>query len=196
MDKLQSQKRSRKLHYYFLFNFLLSLFLAMPYFGNLEINSDNLFHIALSFGSNFLGLYMLMALILYPFYRFIPSNRFVQGIAVFLMIVLNLFIFLDVNMPGMNGWEFLEAYNALPANQKGRILVFMLTTSLDPEDEGKSLKLGANGFIRKPLTPELVVQIAKEYFPENFWLQLIYNLPEYVAPTNTFSSNLTIPVAH
>ena len=97
MDKLQSQKRSRKLHYYFLFNFLLSLFLAMPYFGNLEINSDNLFHIALSFGSNFLGLYMLMALILYPFYRFIPSNRFVQGIAVFLMIVLNLFIFLDVN---------------------------------------------------------------------------------------------------
>ncbi|MGB0368979.1 MAG: response regulator [Flavobacteriales bacterium] len=77
-------------------------------------------------------------------------------------------IFLDVNMPGMNGWEFLEAYNALPANQKGRILVFMLTTSLDPEDEGKSLKLGADGFIRKPLTPELVLQIAKEYFPENF----------------------------
>lgn len=97
MDRMQRQKRSRKLHYYFIFNFLLSLFLAMPYFGNIEISSSNFFHIALSFGANFIGLYMLLALLLFPFFRWIPSDKIVQAIAIFLMIVINIFIFLDVN---------------------------------------------------------------------------------------------------
>lgn len=77
-------------------------------------------------------------------------------------------IFLDVNMPGMNGWEFLEQYHKLTEDQKGKVVVFMLTTSLDPDDERKSTQMGAKGFIRKPLTPELVREIAQEHFPENF----------------------------
>lgn len=76
-------------------------------------------------------------------------------------------IFLDVNMPGMDGWEFLEKYHELPEAQKGKIVVFMLTTSLDPNDELKSTKMGAKGFIRKPLTPELVRELAMKHFPEN-----------------------------
>lgn len=77
-------------------------------------------------------------------------------------------IFLDVNMPGMDGWEFLEEYHKLAEEQKAKVVVFMLTTSLDPNDEVKSTELGAHGFIRKPLTPELVQEIAKEHFPEKF----------------------------
>lgn len=77
-------------------------------------------------------------------------------------------IFLDVNMPGMDGWEFLEEYHQLKDEQKGKVLVFMLTTSLDPNDKIKSTELGAHGFIRKPLTPELIMEIAQEHFPENF----------------------------
>ncbi len=37
-------------------------------------------------------------------------------------------IFLDLNMPKMNGWEFLEAYNNLSRAQKAKVLIVILTT--------------------------------------------------------------------
>ena len=47
-------------------------------------------------------------------------------------------IFLDINMPGMNGWEFLEAYNKLDKELQSKAIVVMLTTSDDPEDKAKA----------------------------------------------------------
>ncbi|MDB5241216.1 MAG: histidine kinase [Spirosoma sp.] len=35
-------------------------------------------------------------------------------------------IFLDINMPGMNGFEFVEHYQTLPSDQKSRLLLLML----------------------------------------------------------------------
>lgn len=76
------------------------------------------------------------------------------------------FIFLDVNMPGMNGWEFLEEYEKLPDEKKGNIVVVMLTTSLNPDDADKAKKIGTiNGFKSKPLTVEMVQDLVKENFP-------------------------------
>ena len=49
-------------------------------------------------------------------------------------------IFLDINMPGMNGWEFLEEYEKLDDNLKGEIMIMMLTTSINPDDEEKAKK--------------------------------------------------------
>ena len=49
-------------------------------------------------------------------------------------------IFLDLNMPGMDGWEFLDAYEKLPFPQKGKVVVVMLTTSVNPDDETKALE--------------------------------------------------------
>src|SRR6476646_5150062 len=46
-------------------------------------------------------------------------------------------IFLDINMPGMNGWEFLEEYNKLDAKFQSQALVVMLTTSGNPDDKDK-----------------------------------------------------------
>src|SRR4051812_35217001 len=43
-------------------------------------------------------------------------------------------IFLDINMPKMNGWEFLEEYKKLSPDQKARITIMMLTTSANPDD--------------------------------------------------------------
>src|SRR4051794_9047481 len=44
-------------------------------------------------------------------------------------------IFLDINMPSMDGWEFLARYRELPPEQRAGIILIMLTTSLNPDDE-------------------------------------------------------------
>jgi CheY-like chemotaxis protein len=76
-------------------------------------------------------------------------------------------IFLDINMPAMDGWEFLQKYEALPEAHKSSIIVVMLTTSFNPEDELKARKIPAvKEFRNKPLTPALLQDILLKYFPE------------------------------
>ena len=76
-------------------------------------------------------------------------------------------IFFDLNMPAMDGWEFLQRYEALPEAQKSSIIVVMLTTSFNPEDELKARKIDAvKEFRNKPLTSVLLRDILKKYFPD------------------------------
>lgn len=76
-------------------------------------------------------------------------------------------IFLDINMPDMDGWEFLEAYNQLENEQKAFAVVVMLTTSLNPEDREKAKEFNiVSGFLNKPLTEEMVLDQIKLNFPE------------------------------
>lgn len=76
-------------------------------------------------------------------------------------------IFLDINMPAMDGWEFLEHYKSLPEDQKGNIVMVMLTTSLNPEDESKAhIDNGIAGFKSKPLTRKMLDEILEKYFRE------------------------------
>ncbi len=48
------------------------------------------------------------------------------------------FIFLDINMPHVDGWGFLEGYQALPTDWRGASRVYMLTTSLNPDDHSRA----------------------------------------------------------
>jgi CheY-like chemotaxis protein len=76
-------------------------------------------------------------------------------------------IFLDINMPVMDGWEFLEAYQRLEDEQKGNIIIVMLTTSLNPADKIKADKISIiNGYYYKPLTIEMVKEIMQNNFPD------------------------------
>lgn len=78
-------------------------------------------------------------------------------------------IFLDINMPGMNGWEFLDQYNKLDKNQQAEMVVVMLTTSIDPVDRAKAEKIGhISGFYPKPLTVEMLNDTLKKHFPNKF----------------------------
>ena len=77
-------------------------------------------------------------------------------------------IFLDVNMPAMNGWEFLNEYNDLEDEQKGNIVIIMLTTSLNPDDKSKAEETPhIAGFENKPLTKEKLAKLLVKYFPDN-----------------------------
>jgi CheY-like chemotaxis protein len=74
-------------------------------------------------------------------------------------------ILLDINMPRMNGWEFMAEYKKLPENQKGRIVLAMLTSSLDQGDIDKANKnKDLMGLINKPLNPEKLNTIIKQHF--------------------------------
>lgn len=69
-------------------------------------------------------------------------------------------ILLDVNMPGMNGWEFLEEYQKLDEQSKCDILVVMLTTSLNPDDRERAQQIDViDEFLSKPLQGEQLVEI-------------------------------------
>ncbi|MFC5272171.1 response regulator [Adhaeribacter terreus] len=73
-------------------------------------------------------------------------------------------IFLDINMPGMNGWEFLEAYKKLPEDQTRKIKVLMLTTSINPDEEKRAIDIPeVKGFIHKPLTAEKLERAINVY---------------------------------
>lgn len=74
-------------------------------------------------------------------------------------------IFLDINMPGMNGWEFLEEYNKLDKHLRSHAVVVMLTTSDNPDDKLKAEASNvAADFKTKPLTELMLKEIMNKYF--------------------------------
>lgn len=63
-------------------------------------------------------------------------------------------IFLDINMPGMNGWDFMEVFQADPVHS-AETKIIVLTTSENPDDRRKALAYAAIAdFMTKPLTME------------------------------------------
>ena len=74
-------------------------------------------------------------------------------------------IFLDINMPKMNGWEFLSEYKNLALEKKAQIVVMILTTSANPDDIKRAKEIEeVIGFETKPLSMESMTSVLKEYF--------------------------------
>lgn len=73
-------------------------------------------------------------------------------------------ILLDMKMPRMNGFEFLQAYAQRPPLQNPAVVIIMLTTSLNAQDVARMQDLPIAGFLTKPLTREKVEHILHEHF--------------------------------
>lgn len=73
-------------------------------------------------------------------------------------------IFLDINMPRMNGLEFLAEYQKLPENIKDAVIC-MLTTSINPTDRSQAENyLEVSEFCQKPLTADMLQYLMGKYF--------------------------------
>jgi CheY-like chemotaxis protein len=74
-------------------------------------------------------------------------------------------IFLDINMPKMNGWDFLQEYRKLQPAQTNKPVIIVLTTSESPADLQKAQEFReVSDFRVKPLSVEMLEGIIEEYF--------------------------------
>lgn len=74
-------------------------------------------------------------------------------------------LFLDINMPGMNGWEFLDLYCKLDKELQINTVIIMLTTSDNSDDVQKAKMMNSiSDYITKPLTQEKLHSICGKYF--------------------------------
>jgi two-component system chemotaxis response regulator CheY len=64
-------------------------------------------------------------------------------------------ILVDWNMPEMGGYDFLVEFRAQPAN--AGVPVMMVTTEAEIEQVTKALEAGANEYVMKPFTRDIIV---------------------------------------
>ena len=71
-------------------------------------------------------------------------------------------VFLDIKMPGLDGFDFLDKLKKLTLSKNVKIV--MLTSSLRPEDKLRAFSYKAVvDYLEKPLTPEKVQMIATTF---------------------------------
>lgn len=71
-------------------------------------------------------------------------------------------LFLDINMP-FPGWDFLTAFNNMPANITNRFKVYLLSALSEEEDIARAKEYPiVLGNLEKPLTKDLLLSVARK----------------------------------
>lgn len=71
-------------------------------------------------------------------------------------------IFLDLSMPIMDGWKFLEEYILISPNLGKKITIYICTSSISPDDIKKAKAISVvSDFIIKPITKEKLIETIK-----------------------------------
>ena len=73
-------------------------------------------------------------------------------------------VFVDLKMPGVSGFEFLELYNALPQPVQQQTVMAVLTTSMHGADTARVAQYPNVEYLTKPLTEEKMRKLLEKRF--------------------------------
>ena len=72
-------------------------------------------------------------------------------------------IFLDINMPVLNGWEFLDEYLLIRSMLPKTVVIYMVSSSVDEKDVLKAKNISAlSGYLVKPISSQNIMEVILE----------------------------------
>ncbi|MCW3092499.1 MAG: response regulator [Ferruginibacter sp.] len=78
-------------------------------------------------------------------------------------------IFLDKNMPGKGGWDFIKLYKKLKDKFVKKPVIIMISSSIHLQDQVKAMRSAeVSDIVDKPLTIEILNEVLVRYFPGTF----------------------------
>ncbi len=73
-------------------------------------------------------------------------------------------IFLDLNMPIMDGWDFLDDFITIPNNNREKVHVYVISSSIDANDFIRARNYEVvNNYILKPITPDDLISVLRMF---------------------------------
>jgi CheY-like chemotaxis protein len=73
-------------------------------------------------------------------------------------------LFLDINMPSMTGWEFIDVFKGYETYIKKQFKIFILSSSVDDRDKERAgMSSLVSGFLSKPLKADDIKQILLQF---------------------------------
>lgn len=73
-------------------------------------------------------------------------------------------LLLDINMPGMSGWEFMEHFEKMDENLKNQFTIYILSSSVDERDkERASMNKNIKDYLEKPLNQEMIRMLNEDH---------------------------------
>lgn len=70
------------------------------------------------------------------------------------------FIFLDINMPFIDGWMFLDDFAVIKPSLKKEIAIYMVSSSIDPRDIARAKQHSdVKDYVIKPVTREKFIEL-------------------------------------
>ncbi|WP_019946103.1 response regulator [Hymenobacter aerophilus] len=73
-------------------------------------------------------------------------------------------VFVDLKMPGMDGFEFLKLFSALPPEVREKTVMAVLTTSMHAADTARVAQYPNVEYLAKPLTEEKLSKLLEKRF--------------------------------
>ncbi|RSK32509.1 response regulator [Hymenobacter metallilatus] len=73
-------------------------------------------------------------------------------------------VFVDLKMPGMDGFEFLKLFSSLPESVREKTVMAVLTTSMHAADTARVAQYEGVEYLAKPLTEEKMEKLMQKRF--------------------------------
>ncbi|MDN3582893.1 response regulator [Mucilaginibacter flavus] len=71
-------------------------------------------------------------------------------------------ILLDINMPVMNGWGFIQRFAKLQPTLSRKVVIYLVSSSIDPADHSRATELELiSGFVIKPVSKKALEEMVR-----------------------------------